>query len=82
VGGGMQKKPMAEAPTMWLPYVEVDDVKETIAKARKAGATIFVEYESIGEMGAIGVFGDPTGAALGVWETAKKPKKAKKAKKK
>ena len=26
-GGGMQQKPMPDAPTLWLPYVEVADVK-------------------------------------------------------
>jgi predicted enzyme related to lactoylglutathione lyase len=76
-GGGMMKKPMPEAPTMWLPYVEVDDVKKTIAKARKLGADIKVEYMPIGDMGAIGVFVDPTGAGLGLWETAKKKDKKK-----
>lgn len=84
-GGGMQKKPMPEGPTSWLPYVEVDDVKKTIAKAKKLGAQIMLEYMAIGGMGAIGVFVDPTGAGLGVWETAKKPAKKKpapKAKKK
>jgi len=72
-GGGMMAKPMPEAPTQWVPYVEVESVKATIAKARKAGAQIHVEYMPIGDMGAIGVFQDPTGATLGVWETAKKP---------
>jgi predicted enzyme related to lactoylglutathione lyase len=76
----MQKKPMPEAPTMWLPYVTVDDVKKTVAKARKLGANIQVEYMAIGNLGAIGIFTDPSGAAIGVWEAAKKP--AKKAKKK
>jgi uncharacterized protein len=73
-GGGMQKKPMAEAPTMWLPYVAVDDVKKTIDKARKLGANVQVEHMDIGEMGAIGVFLDPSGACIGVWAAAKKPK--------
>lgn len=81
VGGGMQKKMMAGAPTAWLPYVEVADVKKTLAKASKAGAQVVVDYQPIGEMGAIGVFVDPTGAAIGVWEMAKKaPKKAAKKK--
>ena len=38
-GGGMQKKQMAEQPTAWLPYVEVADVKKSLAKATKAGAS-------------------------------------------
>jgi uncharacterized protein len=75
-GGGIQQKPMAEAPTQWLPYVQVDSVKRTISKARSRGAQIVVEYQSLGGMGALGIFVDPTGAALGVWETtAKKPAK-------
>jgi predicted enzyme related to lactoylglutathione lyase len=78
VGGGIQPKQMAEAPTAWLPYVEVDDVKKTLAKAEAAGARVVVPHMPIGGMGAIGVFVDPTGAGLGVWERAKKaaPKKA------
>ena len=81
-GGGMQKKPMPEAPTMWLPYVEVDNVKKTMAKARKLGADVKVEYMEIPDMGAIGVFVDPSGAGIGVWEPKKKPKAKAKAKKK
>ena len=82
-GGGITQKPMAEAPTQWLPYVLVDSVKRTIAKAQKRGAQIVVAYQPISGMGALGVFIDPTGAALGVWEMAPTTKKAaKKAKKK
>ncbi|MFO0597792.1 MAG: VOC family protein [Myxococcaceae bacterium] len=74
-GGGMQLKPMPEAPNAWLPYVLVDDVKKTLAKAKKLGANVVLDYEPIGDMGAIGIFMDPSGAALGVWEAAKKAKK-------
>lgn len=78
-GGGMQKKPMPNAPTSWLPYVEVDSVKASLAKATKAGARVVLDYHPIGEMGAIGVFVDPSGAPLGVWEAAKKAPAKKKA---
>ena len=44
-----------------------------------------LDTHDIGEMGFIGVFVDPTGAALGVWavrkQAAKKPTKKKAAKK-
>jgi predicted enzyme related to lactoylglutathione lyase len=66
-GGGMQMKPMPEAPTGWMPYVQVDDVKATVAKAVKAGATAMLPFQEIGEMGSIGVFADPNGAVIGVW---------------
>ncbi len=88
VGGGMTKKQMPNQPTAWLPYVQVVDVKKSIDKARKAGANVVVDYMEIGpSMGAIGVFVDPTGAAIGVWALGKKPpapkkKAAKKAAKK
>jgi predicted enzyme related to lactoylglutathione lyase len=81
VGGGMMQKPMAEQPTAWMPYVEVDNVKKTVAKAKKLGANVIVEYMEIPNgMGSFGLFIDPNGAALGVWEVAKR--KAKKAAKK
>jgi predicted enzyme related to lactoylglutathione lyase len=82
-GGGMQKKPMAEQRNAWLPYVDVADVKKSLAKAAKAGAHVVVDAMSIGDdMGEIGVFIDPTGAAIGVWAAAKKTAKKKTAKKK
>lgn len=67
VGGGMQAKPMDSAPTGWMPYVQVDDVKAVVAKAVKAGATAMLPYQEIGEMGSIGVFADPSGSVIGVW---------------
>jgi uncharacterized protein len=76
-GGGMQRKGILGSPTLWLPYVQVDDVEKTIAKARKLGADIQLESLDIEEMGTIGVFIDPTGAPLGVWALPKKaPSKA------
>jgi predicted enzyme related to lactoylglutathione lyase len=81
VGGGLTAKMMPEQPTAWLVYAEVPSVRKTIAKAEKAGAKTVVAFQEIGEMGAIGVFIDPTGAAFGVWERAKKTAPKKKAKK-
>ena len=73
VGGGMQKKPMPEAPTAWLPYVQVEDVKATMAKAIKGGGSAVLPFQEIGEMGAIGIFVDPAGAMLGLWESKMPP---------
>src|SRR5690349_20701169 len=74
-GGGISKKEMAEAPTAWLPYVEVASVKTSLAKAKKLGAKIVVDYQPIAELGAIGIFVDPAGAGLGLWEPGKPAKK-------
>ena len=81
VGGGIGKKQMPGQPTAWTAYVDVADVKKAIAKAAKAGATIVVPHMAVGEMGFIGVFVDPQGATIGVWQAAKKPAPRKSAKK-
>lgn len=84
VGGGIGKKQMPTQPTAWTAYVDVTDVKKTIAKAKKAGATIVVDHMEVPNMGYLGVFVDPQGATIGVWQTMKKsaasaaPKKKKK----
>jgi uncharacterized protein len=73
VGGGMQGKPMPEAPTGWMPYVQVESVKVSVDKAIKAGASAILPYQDIGDMGAIGIFSDPTGCSIGVWEAKQAP---------
>ena len=75
-GGGMQAQPMPGAPVTWLPYVEVDSVKKSLAKAEKAGGKVMLPAMDIGEHGVIGIFSDPAGATLGVWSKAKAAKKA------
>ena len=73
VGGGIQKKQAAEQVPAWLPYVQVDDVKATMAKVVKAGGKAMLDYLEIGDMGSIGIFADPQGAALGVWAGKEAP---------
>jgi predicted enzyme related to lactoylglutathione lyase len=70
VAGGMQKKPMPDAPTQWLPYVEVADLAKTIAKAKKLGAAVILENQEVMGMGTMGIFIDPRGAMLGLWQPA------------
>jgi uncharacterized protein len=82
VGGGMQVKPMPDAPTQWVPYVLVDDVNVAIAKARELGANLVVPFMPLPDMGSLGIFIDPTGAAIGVWAPGKKPAPARKPAKK
>jgi uncharacterized protein len=76
-GGGMTRKMQPGSPTQWVPYVEVDDVRKTVGSARKAGAKVLVDYMEIGKnMGAFGLFVDPSGATLGVWGPVEKAKRA------
>ena len=81
-GGGIAGKMAAQQPTAWMPYFTVKSVKDSLAAAGKLGAEVQMGYTSIGEMGAIAVLRDPTGAAFGLWETtmpAPAPAPAKKA---
>jgi predicted enzyme related to lactoylglutathione lyase len=67
-GGGMMKHPMPGAPSMWLAYVQVDDVKASTQKARSLGANVIVEPQEIPNVGWFSIFMDPTGAALALFQ--------------
>ena len=71
-GGGMMQHPMAGAPSMWLAYVNVDDVAAATQKAKSLGATVMREVTEVPNAGSFSIIVDPTGAMLGMWqETAK-----------
>jgi predicted enzyme related to lactoylglutathione lyase len=69
-GGGLMKHPMPGAPSMWLAYVVVDDVNASTDKARSLGANVIKEKTEVPGMGWFSIIMDPTGAALGLWESA------------
>jgi predicted enzyme related to lactoylglutathione lyase len=67
-GGGMMKHPMPGAPSMWLPYVLVDDIAAATAKAKSLGATIVRDVMEVAGAGSLSIITDPTGAMLGFWQ--------------
>jgi predicted enzyme related to lactoylglutathione lyase len=67
-GGGMMQHPMPGAPSVWLPYVHVDDIATSTAKARSLGATVIVDSMEVTGEGTLSVISDPTGAVLGLWQ--------------
>ena len=71
-GGGIMKHPVPGAPSMWLAYVEVEDIKAATAKAKSLGADIKRDVTEVPGMGWFTIIADPTGATLGLWQTAKK----------
>jgi predicted enzyme related to lactoylglutathione lyase len=75
-GGGIAGKMVAEQPTAWMPYISVASVQTAIDTATKLGGDVVMGLTPIGDMGSIAVLRDPTGATIGLWETAKKPAKA------
>ena len=68
-GGGLMKQPIPGAPSSWLAYVLVDDVNAATSKAKSLGATVLKDVTEVPGMGWFSVIADPTGAALGMWQT-------------
>ena len=72
-GGGMMKHPMAGQPAVWVPYVQVDDVRASTKKAGSLGGKVIVDSQEIsGGVGTFSVVQDPTGAVIGLFQAPKK----------
>ena len=71
-GGGMMKHPMQGAPSAWVPYVLVDNVKTSTAKAKSLGAKILRDVDEVPNMGMFSIVQDPTGGVIGLWEPKRK----------
>jgi predicted enzyme related to lactoylglutathione lyase len=71
-GGGILKHPVPGAPSTWLAYVVVDDVKASTEKAQSLGAQVMKDVTEVPGMGWFSIILDPTGAALGLWKEMKK----------
>jgi uncharacterized protein len=68
-GGGLLKNPMPGVPSFWLAYVLVDDIGAATKKAASLGAKIVKDSIEVPNMGWLSIIEDPTGAALGLWQT-------------
>lgn len=69
-GGGMMQQMIPGAPSAWLSYVQVDDIKASTAKAASLGANIVQDVTEVPGMGWFSVIVDPTGASFGLWQNA------------
>ncbi len=67
-GGGMMKQMIPGAPSMWMAYVDVDDVEAATKKAKSLGANVMMEKHEVKDMGWFSIITDPTGAMLGLWQ--------------
>lgn len=71
-GGGMMKNPMPQAPSHWLAYVLVDDVRAATQKAKELGAGVCKDVTPVADFGWFSIIVDPSGAALGLWQQKSK----------
>jgi predicted enzyme related to lactoylglutathione lyase len=56
------------APPNWCTYITPDDVDETVARARKLGASVMREPWDIAGVGRIAILEDPLGAVFGLYK--------------
>jgi uncharacterized protein len=68
-GGGLMKHPVPGAPSTWVAYVSVDDIRAATDKAKSLGATVAMDVTEVPGAGWFSVIVDPTGAALGLWKS-------------
>jgi len=55
-------------PPHWLSYVSVDDLENTVDKAKSLGGAAIVEPMDVMDVGRMAVLTDPTGAAFALWQ--------------
>jgi hypothetical protein len=68
--GGLVQCPKPGIPSHWLPYVTVDDVDASAARAKSLGAHVVAEPFDVPTVGRIAVLVDPQGAAIGLFKPA------------
>lgn len=55
-------------PPVWLLYIQVEDLDESLASCEKLGGQIIGEKRSCGTMGEFVLIQDPAGAYVMLWE--------------
>ncbi|MGX5716862.1 VOC family protein [Arthrobacter sp. MAHUQ-56] len=67
---GMMKKDDSQAgmPDVWSTYLRVDDAAATAKAVESSGGQVLVPPMDVPEQGHMAIFGDATGAAIGVWQ--------------
>ena len=68
VAGCVEPPPdAAEAPEMWLSYINVEDLDAAVSKAKDLGAKICKERVDL-PIGSFAIVNDPNGATFALWQ--------------
>lgn len=68
VGGIVPLDPDEDLPTHWMPYVAVDSIEDSCAKASELGGGVCVPATDIGP-GVFAVINDPQGGFFSLWKS-------------
>jgi uncharacterized protein len=66
--GGFGMAQEGAPPPHWLSHVRVENVDETIEKAKNAGGKVAAGPFEMGEVGRMAIISDPQGAYLGIYQ--------------
>ena len=69
---GLMKTPTAEIPSMWVPYIQVDDVDAALERAKNNGGQVHMPPMDMEGTGRFTVIGDNSRATIGLITPAKK----------
>lgn len=61
-----------QIPPHWMAYILVENVDESLQKAKENGAQIVKPVTAAGDMGRFAIITDPTGAHIALWQTLQK----------
>ena len=62
----------SQIPPHWLAYILVDNVEQSLEKARKNGATVIKPVQKASDVGLFAIIKDPVGAHIALWQSLKK----------
>lgn len=69
-GGMLQKPPHDQAPSSWLPYIQVESADAIAARTEELGGKVWVQPRDIPGVGRFTVTSDPTGAFIAFLQPA------------
>ena len=65
---GVGPKQNEQQPTVWTTYIATADADASAGKVKDAGGMVMMDPFDVMDVGRMGVFADPTGAAFSVWQ--------------
>jgi predicted enzyme related to lactoylglutathione lyase len=68
--GGFGQAQEGAPPPHWLSHVRVENIDETIEKAKQAGGKLAAGPFDMGDVGRMAIIGDPQGAYIGIYQPA------------
>lgn len=68
INGGMMKRPAGFGANVWVNYVMVDSVDETLSRAQALGATVTRGKSPVPRMGWFAMLVDPQGNSFAIFQ--------------